>query len=261
MLSRIRPATLLLFLFLAAALPGAGEAQEAQPGATTGGAEAAAQDQEEARPTKRQPETLLEFAIAGGWVMLILCICSIVWVGFFVERLIVLRRKKVIPQELIAGLRNLLGTMPFDRDRASALVGQHPSPAATIFKAAIERLHLPLERIEKGVHNAATQEIFQLRDRLWIFATVSTVAPLLGLLGTVIGLVQTFREVAVSGLGAGATLAPGIYEALVTTVGGLATAIPALVIYYWLQARVDAYVHEIDRMVVEIVDTKSAHTA
>ncbi len=250
----------LLLLVLLPVVASAQDTSQNQPPTVSAG-ESGADSGKDSPQRKRQPETILEFAIAGGWMMVILLVCSVVWMGFFLERLITLRRKKVIPAELVSGLRSLLDTKPFDTGKALSVVAAHPSPAATVLKAAIERLHLPLEKIEKGVQNAASQEVFGLRNNLWIFAIMSTAARLLGLLGTVIGLVQTFREVAISGLGAGATLAPGIYEALITTVGGLATAIPALVIYYWLQARVDAYVHEIDRVVVEIVDASGASTS
>ncbi len=203
---------------------------------------------------RKQPETILEFAIAGGWMMLPLCVASVLWVGFFVERMIVLWPERVVPGQLLGTLRSLLDDRPFDRARALAAVKAHPSPAASVFRAALDRFDLSPQAIEKGVQNTAAHETYLLRDHLWIFAVISTVAPLLGLLGTVIGLVQAFREVAISGLGAGATLAPGIYEALVSTVAGLATAIPSLAIYYWLHARVDGFLHDIDGVVVRIVE-------
>ena len=213
------------------------------------------------KPEKKQPETLLEFAIAGGYMMIPLVLTSILWVGFFMERLIVLRRSRVLPAALARAMRALLDARPFDRERALSVAAAHPSPAATIVRAAIERLDLPVDKIEKAVEYAAEREVFRLRDNLWIFAVISTISPLLGLLGTVVGLVQAFREVAITGLGAGATLAPGIYEALVTTVAGLAIAIPALASYYWLQARVDRYVHEIDGLVVDITETADLSAA
>jgi biopolymer transport protein ExbB len=182
-------------------------------------------------------------------------------VAFLLERLIVLRGGRIVPRRLFADLREVLQTKPFDRNRALTAVHAHPSSAATIFRSAIDRLDLSPEKLEKGVRNAAEREIYRLRDRLWIFATLSTISPLLGLLGTVAGLVQAFREVAVTGLGAGSTLAPGIYEALVTTVAGLAIAIPSTALYYWLQAKVDRYVYEIDCMLVDIMDATELSTA
>src|SRR5688572_16191112 len=206
--------------------PSLDPAEEPPRAATRAGAAApetaaAPAPQAEAEPEKKQPETLLEFAIAGGYMMIPLVVTSILWGGFFIERLIVLRRSRLLPSALVRAIRSLLAARPFDRERALSVPAAHPSPAATILQAAIERLDLPVEKIEKAVEYAAEREVFRLRDNLWIFAVISTISPLLGLLGTVVGLVQAFREVAITGLGAGATLAPGIYEALVTTVAGL----------------------------------------
>jgi biopolymer transport protein ExbB len=93
-----------------------------------------------------------------------------------------------------------------------------------------------------------------MRRYLRLFAVVASVAPLLGLLGTVTGMVQAFRTVAEQGLGSGKYLAPGIYQALITTVAGLIVAIPALLTYYWLSARIENYVHAIDTLVVDFVE-------
>ncbi len=206
--------------------------------------------------TQKQPETFLEFAVAGGPLMVPITLCSIVWVAFLVERLAVLQKRKAIPPGLFQAVRGLCEAKPLDRGKARAILDAHPSAAASVVRAALDRLNLSRDEIEKGVNTAAQREIYRLRRNLRVFAIVSSVAPLLGLLGTVTGLVQSFREVAISGLGSGAALAPGIYQALITTVGGLVVAIPALLTYYWLMARVDHYVHEMDNLVVDFVDSQ-----
>ena len=244
-----------LAMFLAAGpLPGADEKPAASEKSAPAGATEAAGRPPPAAPLHKHPETLLDFAMAGGWMMIPLCLGSVVLVGFFLERLVVLRRSKIAPRPLQRAIQDLVQKKPLDRSRALAVVAAHPSVAASILRSAIDRLDAPPERIEKTVQNLAEREVYHLRSNLWIFATLSTISPLLGLLGTVAGLVQAFREVAITGLGAGSTLAPGIYEALVTTVAGLAIAIPSIAAYYWLQAKVDRYVHEIDVMVVDLVD-------
>ena len=210
--------------------------------------------EEASRPLKKQPETFLEFAVSGGWMMLPLCVASILWITFLLERVVALRRKKVVPSELYNAIRALIHARPVDRDKAKLVLDSHPSAASRVLQASFDRLDQPLDRLEKGVNNVAQREIYLLRHNIWIFAVISAVSPLIGLLGTVMGLVQAFREVAITGLGAGATLAPGIYEALVTTVGGLAVAIPAIATYYWLMARVDHYIYEMDNLAVDFVD-------
>ncbi len=242
-------AIFLITWFLAVPLPGQSRAAAAAPQKLADPGEVSSVE-----VPRRHPRTLLDFALAGGWMMVPLCVCSVVMVGFFLERLIVLRRGRVAPRRLLTALAEVVRERPLDRDRALAVAAAHPSPAAAILRVVIERLESTPEKLEKGAKNAADREAYRLRDRLWIFAILSTVSPLLGLLGTVTGLVQAFREVAISGLGAGATLAPGIYEALVCTVAGLAIAIPSIAMYYWLHARVDRYMHEIDGLAVDIVD-------
>jgi biopolymer transport protein ExbB len=229
--------------------PAVSEKQSPPVAAETAGASAVP-----AAPLHKHPETLLDFALAGGWMMVPLCIGSVILVGFFLERLVVLRRSKIAPRPLERAIQDLVQKKPLDRSRALSVVAAHPSVAASILRSAIDRLDSPPERIEKTVQNIAEREVYHLRSNLWIFAVLSTISPLLGLLGTVAGLVQAFREVAITGLGAGSTLAPGIYEALVTTVAGLAIAIPSIAVYYWLSAKVDRYVHEIDVLVVDLVE-------
>jgi biopolymer transport protein ExbB len=181
-------------------------------------------------------------------------LCSVVWLAFLFERLLVLRRRKVIPRELATAVAGLRRSPGLDGERLSVLLEAHPSAASSVLRAALERLHLPRVEIEHAVNTVGQRELYALRRNLRLFAIVASVAPLLGLLGTVTGLIQAFREVAVMGLGSGSSLAPGIYQALITTAGGLLVAIPSLLTYYWLMARVDHFAHEIDNLVVDFVD-------
>jgi len=202
-----------------------------------------------------QPETFLEFAVAGGYLMIPLTLCSIFWLSFLVERLLFLHKAKVIPQELSVAFRSLSKEVPLDRGKASALLEEHPSSLAVVLRAALAHLNQGRDEIERSVNNAAQRETYLLRKNIRIFAVIASVAPLIGLLGTVMGLVQAFREVAISGLGSsGAALAPGIYQALITTVAGLVVAIPCLLTYYWLMARIDHYVHEMDNLLEDFVE-------
>ncbi len=234
--------------------PLAGNAEPTSP-AVAGASELEPEPREPERlPRQKQPETVLEFAIAGGALMIPITLCSLVWLMFLVERLNALQRKKAVPQELVRMVKEASAQRPLDRASLRAKLDAYPSAAAVVVRAALDRLELTRDEIEKGVNNAAQREIYLLRRNLRVFAIISSVAPLLGLLGTVTGLVQAFREVAISGLGSGAALAPGIYQALITTVGGLVVAIPALLTYYWLMARVDHFVHEMDGLVIDFVD-------
>lgn len=241
-----------------AALPAAAPEKPApQPGVAPGTGpqpESAQPADPEAPVKKKQPETLLEFWVAGGYLMVPITLSSIVWVAYLVERLLALARKKTVPQDLLRGVREAVAARPLDRDGLRQRLAGVQCTLSSVVRAALERLDQPRDEIEKHVNNVAQREIYLLRRNLRVFSIVANVAPLLGLLGTVTGLVQAFREVAISGLGSGAALAPGIYEALITTVGGLVVAIPAMLTYYWLTARVDHYIHEIDEVVVDLVE-------
>jgi biopolymer transport protein ExbB len=203
----------------------------------------------------KQPETLLEFAVAGGFLMVPIGLSSIVWLAFVIERLVALRTKRVLPQEVAVAVGTIGRARPFDRNAFTTVLKAHPSPLSNLLRTAMEKLGGERAEIEGAVNNIAQQEVFLLRRYLRVFAIVASVAPLLGLLGTVTGLIQAFREVAMSGLGSGAALAPGIYEALITTAGGLMVAIPALLTYYGFMARVDHFVHEMDKLVVDFVES------
>ena len=205
-------------------------------------------------PGRKQPETLLEFAVAGGWLMVPISLCSVIWLAFLIERLILLRRKRAIPEKLVHAVKSAGSTRPPDKERLRAILDSHPCAAARVVQVALDRIDQPRGDLEGGVNNAAQREVHALRRNLRIFAIVASVAPLFGLLGTCTGLIQAFRAVAMSGLGSGPALAPGIYEALITTAGGLMVAIPSLLTYYFFTARVDQYVREIDYLVTDVVE-------
>ena len=224
------------------------------PGGAAGAQFDAAPD-EAAEPgeSRKHPETLWEFALAGGPVIAVIAACSLVWVTFLVERIVSTRRARVIPPALTSGLGALAGEGRAYADHAARLIAANPSPAASVLRAGLERLGRPREELERAVQSAADREVFSLRKNVRLFAVIASIAPLLGLLGTVTGMIWSFREVAMRGLGAGREFAPGIYEALTNTAAGLIVAIPALLTYYWFGARVDALVHRIDGLVEEVV--------
>jgi len=202
----------------------------------------------------KQPESYLDFAVAGGPLMIPIAICSILWLAFLVERLAATRRSRVVPTLLVQALKSYQGSGDPDRSRARSMFDAHPSTAASVLKVALRKIDQPRQELELAVNGIARKEVRILKRYTRLFAGIASVAPLLGLLGTVLGIIQAFREVADKGMGAGEYLAPGIYMALVTTAAGLLVAIPSLITYLWLSARVDSYVHEIDSLVMDFVD-------
>ena len=259
-MTRIRNLTLLAFgvCLAAATLVAQGEDRAKTATDATGGTskETAAGDSAasgDATTGDEHPQSYLDFAMAGGYLMIPVGICSLLWLTFLVERLTALRRGRILPIGLESSARALpMG--PAGEEAVARLCQTHGSSGARVLAAAASHISMPREEIEHAVNNAAQREIHHMRRYLRLFAVIAAVAPLLGLLGTVTGMIQAFREVAMQGLGSGKALAPGIYKALVTTAGGLIVAIPALLTHHWLTSRIDNYVHGIDNLVVDFVE-------
>jgi len=210
--------------------------------------------------TKEHPDTYLEFAMAGGALMIPIALFSLLLATFFVERLWATRRNRVLPAPFLEGFRDAMNADVLDLDGLKRLCAANPSTATAILGVAIDSVDEPRELLDEAVNHVARREVQQLRRNSRFFAVIAAVAPLLGLLGTVTGMIQAFRQVAIQGLGSGQALAPGIYKALVTTAGGLLVAIPALLIYHWLMSRVDYNVRELDDIVVEFIQTYRRQT-
>jgi len=253
-------ARLLVLLVLAWACTGLVLAQ--QNSGQTGGGDTAKEPAATGQPTAgtaagtaedEHPESWWDFVVFGGLLMYPIGICSLLWLTFLGERLIYLRPSKIVPASFT---RQIDGLEPgqLDRDGVEALCAAHPGSAAQVIRTAAEHIGETREEIELAVNNTAQREIHLMRRYIRVFAVIAAVAPLLGLLGTVTGMIQAFREVASSGLGGGKALAPGIYKALVTTAGGLVVAIPTLMTHYWMMSRVEGFVHRIDNLVVDFVE-------
>jgi len=202
----------------------------------------------------RHPRNLWELLVAGGVVMIPIGLCSVLALAVALERLFSLRRKRVIPPGFMSGLVEAFGQEGNDLESALAYCDRMASPLANIIRAGIVKLGRRLEVIEKTVEDVAASEMARLRRGLETLATVGTVSPLLGLLGTIYGMISAFRAAAQHGLGRGEVLATGIYQALVTTAAGLTVAIPTLLIYYYFQGRVDQLGDEIERVCNAFLD-------
>ena len=252
---RIPERELLLSLFLSLTLAwvctGLVVAQDG--GVPPAGETSAAAGSSEGEKGDEHPESYLDFAFAGGWLMVPIGICSLLWLTFLGERLIYLRSDRICPAAFARQVGELApGTL--EEEAVKGLCAANPSSAARVIETAAEHISETREEIELAVNNTAQREIYLMRRYIRVFAVIAAVAPLLGLLGTVTGMIQAFREVASSGLGSGQALAPGIYKALVTTAGGLMVAIPTLMTHYWMMSRIENFVHGIDNLVVDFVE-------
>lgn len=209
----------------------------------------------QAKPAAVAP-SVWDLVVKGGPVMIPIGFGSLVALGLFVERVMSLRRDRVLPPGLVNGLRGLRGDDEPGRARALELCRDHPSPLANILAVGVAHYGQPAERVERRIAEAGEREVYRLRKYLRALSLIASVSTLLGLLGTITGMIQAFQTIAASAEAMGRTelLAKGIYEAMVTTAGGLIVAIPTLVAYHWLAARIDRLVADMDDVVVEFVE-------
>lgn len=205
-------------------------------------------------------KSVWDFVVKGGIMMVPIGLCSLLAVTVFIERLISLRRRKVIPPSFLPGLRKHLNGDLSNPVRAVKYCQKNSSPVARVFEAGLKRLGGPIELVERHINETGQRETLKLRKYLRILSVIASVSPLMGLLGTIFGMIAAFQTVALSGEALGRTemLAEGIYEAMITTAAGLIVAIPALIFYHWLSAKVQKLVMDIDEMTVEFVEQISA---
>jgi biopolymer transport protein ExbB len=192
-----------------------------------------------------------------------LVLCSVATLGFAFERLFALRRGRVIPREFVERFLDRLSTGKLDRDRAAELCRAHESPVARIFGHAIRYWGQPATAIRQAVDADAASEVADLKRNVRVLNGTATLAPLLGLLGTVVGLIEAFDALGAptaQGTAKGQALAHGISLALVATAFGLAIAIVSVVAYYYLLSRVDGLVREMDEQVRRVIELVSAES-
>lgn len=203
-----------------------------------------------------------DFVLKGGWMMIPIGICSLVVLAVSVERAIVLRRKEVVPDGFESGLMPTLDNGVRSKRDAEAYCEKSNSPIGRTVLAGVERIGRPMETIEKHMASAGEHEIFQLRRRLRALSVVAAIAPLLGLVGTIFGMIKAFQTVALSGEALGKTelLAEGIYEAMITTAAGLVVAIPALVLHHWFASRIENLTRLMDGVCVNAIEAIASAT-
>ena len=195
----------------------------------------------------------------GGPLMIPILICSLILVSVVFERLISLRRGRVIPKPFVTRLIRQIREGELDRDRALELCNDNGSPVAEVLAGAVRKWGRPAVEVEQAVIDAGERTTNGLRRYLRVFNGVATVSPLLGLLGTVVGMIRAFNAIATAdAMGRPELLATGISQALLTTAAGLCVAIPALILYMYFVSRVDRLIIDIDALGQELVNMISA---
>ena len=199
---------------------------------------------------------MFEILSQGGPLVFLLLGCSLLAVGIFLERFFLFHRANLDVQDLMQGLSNLLHKKNFAE--ALHVCAGTPGPVARVVHAALVQQEAPREELKQIVQEAGQLEVPKLERYLGALLAIAYIAPLIGLLGTVLGLIDTFKPVTANGFAASSDLAKGIYRSLVTSAAGLAVAIPSYILYSYLAAALQSLLHDMERGGIEIVNLITA---
>src|SRR6478609_529852 len=197
-----------------------------------------------------------ELVRAGGPFMWPIIFCSIAAVGILLERLWTLQRKRVLPQELIKRVSQLAETNQVNPKLIEAL--EKNSPLGRVLAAALANRDRGREIMMERVQDTGRHVVHELERFLNTLGTIASISPLLGLLGTVTGIIRAFNAVMLGGMGDPRMLAGGISEALVCTAAGLTVAIPAYISFRYLRGKVERIVVEMEKIAVNFADSLGA---
>lgn len=210
-------------------------------------------------PTGLEVNSAFDFLMKGGWAMVPIAVCSLVALSIIIERAFVIRQSRVVPR----GFVKRVSDVTHDRHKALELCRANRSPIARILAEAVRRQGEPQERLEKHVEEVGGRELVALRQRMRVLSALPQVSTMLGLLGTVFGMIHTFQAVAATSEALGKTemLAKGIFEAWTCTAAGLFVAIPVMIAFHWLMGKIDTITAEVDRTASEFVERLHPHAA
>ena len=195
---------------------------------------------------------MIDVLVAGGWVMPLIVACSVVALSISIERYLALDRSKVAPPHLLATVWRDLKQGELNAQKLAQL-GIN-SPLGAILAAGIANRGQGRDVMKESISEAASHVVHDLEKYLNSLGTVAAIAPLLGLLGTVVGMIDVFTQITTVGTGNANALAGGISEALLTTAAGLIVAIPALVMHRYFTGLIDTIVVDLEREAIKLVD-------
>ena len=200
---------------------------------------------------------MLEIVQAGGWLMLPIVVSSVIAVAIVLERLWTLQTKRVVPANLTNRVwdwvqKNELDAQRIQQVHSSSALGQ-------VLATGLMYRQAPRDVLKEAIEDAGRHVVHDLERYLNPLGTIAAISPLLGLLGTVSGMIRAFTAITTQGVGNPAILAGGISEALITTAAGLAVAIPSLIAYRFLRGRVDGLVIQIEKEAIRFVEALLQH--
>jgi biopolymer transport protein ExbB len=200
---------------------------------------------------------MLEIVQAGGWLMWPIIACSVIAVAIILERLWTLQEKRVLPASVANHVVELIQRDQID---AKQLQEVHQSSAfGQVLAAGLSYRHAPRDLIKEVVEDSGRHAVHELERYLSTLGTIAAISPLLGLLGTVSGMIRSFTAITANGVPNPAVLAGGISEALIATAAGLTVAIPSLIAYRYLRGRVEALVVRIEKESMRFIEALLHH--
>ncbi|EAZ98820.1 MotA/TolQ/ExbB proton channel family protein [Marinobacter sp. ELB17] len=195
---------------------------------------------------------MFELLKAGGILMMPILFCSVLALAIILERFWSLRDSRIAPPEVLNELWRWIKKKELNGKRLKTL--QASSPMGRVLASGLLNAKHGREVMKESIEHEASQVVHQLERFLNPLGTVATITPLLGLLGTVIGMIKVFAEIQLAGVGNAGNLAGGISEALITTASGLSVAIPALIAHRYFIRRVDALVINMEQEAIKLVE-------
>ena len=195
---------------------------------------------------------MVEIVKSGGWLMLPIILCAIIAMGIMLERFWTLQQKRVIPEDLTSKVWGWVKKDQLDQKKIQTL--HQGSALGQILAAGLTNRDRDRSILKDAIEDTGRHVVHELERYLESLGTVAAVTPLLGLLGTVIGMVKVFTAITTHGVGNPTVLAGGIAEALITTAAGLTVAIPALVGYRYYRTRIDTLVVEMEKEAIKLVE-------
>lgn len=203
-----------------------------------------------------------EFLAKGGWLMIPILGSSVIALAFFMERLWALQRAKIIPERLVQVVREMLAEGRLQE--AENLCKAHEAPIAAMLEAGIHHAGRPRAVIKEVMVEKGEREVFFMERFTGALGAIATVAPLMGLLGTVVGMISVFQGVMVQSGSAGVVdagaLAGGIWEAMITTAAGLTVAIPVFLGHRYIMSRIDRHAVDLEDISLSLLDLLAAET-
>lgn len=195
---------------------------------------------------------MLELIKSGGWLMVPIIACSVLSLAIIAERFWSLQTKRVLPKHLVAQVWHMYRNDQLDANRVQAL--RKGSQLGKILAAGLVNLHHDREIMKEAIEETGRQVVHDMERYLNSLGTIASISPLLGLLGTVIGMIKVFSAIMGHGVGNPTVLAGGISEALITTAAGLSVAIPTLMFYRYFRGRVDELVVRMEEEALKMVE-------